>query len=536
MKNLLRTFLFVLTIGSMQAQCNTFDYEISTTSFESYTVNSGSNGFFLPYSDNGAGINLVDDEFKSVIYSGAAWVAGLDKEGLLRVTSAFFEENLNSGYYSDDDTPVNCDDWNRTFQVTKEEVDQVIADFDDNGEMDNVIPFNILYYPAIGNALFENEFGFPLPEENIGGLAPFVDRNNDGFYNAEQGDYPIIKGDVANYNFVHDRSFEYEEVVEVEMNMQSNHWSIRDSTLQNSYDMQITYQGKTALTDAYITLWLDADNVCYESAHIGCLPDNNIAFMYNNYEDGCDGLILDMTTTQTPMVIAEGTVDGNSMSSFIKMNRQNSGMTPPGTWFPQTDQEYYNYMQGKWRDGIPLTYGGDGYNVGSTDSTSYLLDHSENGENERWSSCGDGDNFSDFGDKHFLLNFGPLTLEPNQLLDIKLNTYFIYNTGYTCPSEEQILEQLNRAKDPIIVNTEKVEITEEKIIVSPNPFSNEIALVAASTIQEIEVYDLQGRKVYHTKNIDAKSINILTNSWISGVYTLKVKTDKTVQLVKVIKL
>ena len=40
---------------------------------------------------------------------------------------------------------------------------------------------------------------------------------------------------------------------------------------------------------------------------------------------------------------------------------------------PHSPAEYYNYMQGKFENGIPLTYGG--YGLSGTIPTNYILVH-----------------------------------------------------------------------------------------------------------------------------------------------------------------
>jgi hypothetical protein len=41
-----------------------------------------------------------------------------------------------------------------------------------------------------------------------------------------------------------------------------------------------------------------------------------------------------------------------------------SGGWWPGTWAPETEEEYHHYMTGTWRDGARLTWGGSGYSPG----------------------------------------------------------------------------------------------------------------------------------------------------------------------------
>jgi hypothetical protein len=58
------------------------------------------------------------------------------------------------------------------------------------------------------------------------------------------------------------------------------------------------------------------------------------------------------------------------MSSFRTFYGQGS---PPPQSDPQTISDFYNFFNGKWKDGTPVTRGGSGYNVGSTSFTNYMF-------------------------------------------------------------------------------------------------------------------------------------------------------------------
>jgi hypothetical protein len=65
--------------------------------------------------------------------------------------------------------------------------------------------------------------------------------------------------------------------------------------------------------------------------------------------------------------------DSFSFSNELRtlMISQPSTTLPPGTQLPNTDTEYYNYISGSWKDATPMTFGGMGYNP--NDPTAYKV-------------------------------------------------------------------------------------------------------------------------------------------------------------------
>jgi len=58
---------------------------------------------------------------------------------------------------------------------------------------------------------------------------------------------------------------------------------------------------------------------------------------------------------------------------------------------------------------------------------------------------------------------------------------------------------------------------------------------AANPIKEVAVYDLQGALIYGTNNIDAV-LHTVERTLFTGVYVVKVVTEKSTEFVKFVKL
>lgn len=73
----------------------------------------------------------------------------------------------------------------------------------------------------------------------------------------------------------------------------------------------------------------------------------------------------------------------------------------------------------------------------------------------------------------------------------------------------------------------------DKISVYPNPVIDFVTIKSADKIESAEVYSAAGQLVFTSKNIFNGKINL--SSLTKGIYILKVKTDKGVQTVKIMK-
>ncbi len=116
------------------------------------------------------------------------------------------------------------------------------------------------------------------------------------------------------------------------------------------------------------------------------------------------------------------------MSKFVYYDRQRTN--------PQTDPgnavEFYNYLTGRWQNGAPFTYGGDG--LGGDVICDYVvpgdsdpLGYGTNGlVQEPWSEETDG---NEKGDRRFLQSAGPFTLDPGEFNNITVGVVWAQAPG-----------------------------------------------------------------------------------------------------------
>lgn len=96
---------------------------------------------------------------------------------------------------------------------------------------------------------------------------------------------------------------------------------------------------------------------------------------------------------------------------------------------PDIPVEFRNYLQGKWKDGTPLTVGGTGYNPGSTEYTDYVFP-SNPPDQQGWSMC--TANLPVY-DQRMIASHGPFNTLPGQSFRIQLGFTLHRDIDYPCP-------------------------------------------------------------------------------------------------------
>ena len=229
------------------------------------------------------------------------------------------------------------------------------------------------------------------------GLAPFSDQNNDGIYNPDDGDYPLPEGVATNniprhiiwgtFNDAgtnHTQSSGEKLNIEVQLTAYSfycNEDEILNNTIFTSH--KIINRGNETLDSLIFTKFVDFNIGCFTDDYIGCIPDMNTFYAYN--EDDIDGNSDSLCYNQDPSFgnnppVQAITFLNQEMSSFSVGGGMGGLSDPPSQMVaPTYYTSYFNYMNGLWKNGDSLTYGG--YGFGGTQSTSYLYPDNPNDPN-----------------------------------------------------------------------------------------------------------------------------------------------------------
>lgn len=347
------------------------------------------------------------------IFTTGIWLAGKNANNELKIATASFQNINNHDYFSGPITnengqlSFNCDNYDRVWEVNGYEILQHIADFEDNGMINHPIP-NIYAYPAHQNPHFTDIHGFNLPNTNEG-LAPFHDQNNDGIYNPDDGDFPLpenvsvekipnhmIWGVFNDGGGLHTQS--QGDALNIEVQLTAYSFYCDDDELLNNTiftSHKIINRGNETLDSLHFTKWVDFDLGCVSDDYLGCIPDLNTFYAYNEdfFDGGVDGsdCFTDVQGFGSNPPVQAITILNHEMSSFFAGSNSSFG-NPPTPAAPSTAGEYFNVMKGLWADGAPITIGDGGY--GGTEITPFMFPDNPN-DPTGWSMTNISSVFSD---------------------------------------------------------------------------------------------------------------------------------------------
>jgi len=193
-----------------------------------------------------------------------------------------------------------------------------------------------------------NKFDFDSPRSNpdfvnwpVENGAPWIDNNNDGIYNINDGDSPEMIGDQMHWYVCNDAVQENHSVFHstpMDIELQVTTWGYNGSysgqSLQDVMFVKtlIINKGQSNIENAYIGLWSDPDLGNANDDFVGCDTTLNLGYCYN---DGADAQYGENTPAhgiallQGPIIESVGniansfgrTIDGYKnlpMTSFVK--------------------------------------------------------------------------------------------------------------------------------------------------------------------------------------------------------------------------
>lgn len=499
------------------------------------------NGQFIPNP------GPVGSASPSTIYAAGLWMGGVDPGGNLKLATVDYRSNSNYDYTAG---PLNmegtteaftCANWDRHFRVTGAEV----------AAFQNALPLSptelkaqfpsIAGWPGLGNPFFADLNGFDLPFSSQE-LAPFFDNNGDALYNPLDGDYPAVRlrnigafvpaeiiwcvFNDQNGGAPHGNSFGKA----LQMEVQLTAWAfscpndgVENNTLFTSH--KFINRASEPMDAAVIGIWADIDLGCQSDDYIGCNPASNTMYAYN--QDAVDGQPGN-TCQGTPTFPGAAPVQSitflnHPLSKFISSNATGS---PVGVTDPTTPLEIYNYLSGSWRDGTPLTYGGNGYG-GNTPADHIFPD--DPAEPNGWSMCTAN---LPFGDRRILGTTKIGQLLPGQIEELNIAWAFHPNPplpcglGTTFSDVAKIQSLYNNGFSGLCSTLKAPELPGDSLQLFPNPTSG-AALLRYGSLSPLSLraYDAAGRLVLEKTNAFEKEETIIeTTSFATGVYTLQIVT------------
>ncbi len=388
-------------------------------------------------------------------------------------------------------TPEECEKYDKHFRIKRSEVARFRTWINAylNGTVDELgedyegytIPDIILNWPAHG----DEAKGYDHY------LAPFYDNNNDGYYNPMDGDYPYfdldgnlpcgttpeervprLYGDETLWWVYNDKGNVHNEskgeAIGMEIRAQAFAFSTSDE-LNNMtfYHYELINRSTYTLENCYFGINNDADIGNAFDDYTGCDVRRGMGYMYNGdadddgptgyglhppaigidffegpYQDpdgsdyGASGLPPDGGVNACDESInglnfGDGKPDNErwGMRRFVYYNNSSGPQSDPST---ATD--YYNYLRGYWKDGVRMTFGGDGHSGSipadfmfpgspTTDPCGWGTGGVQQGD---WSEITAGNSP---GDRRFVQSAGPFTLKPGAVNDLTIGAVWARANG-----------------------------------------------------------------------------------------------------------
>ncbi|MCI5081889.1 MAG: T9SS type A sorting domain-containing protein [Saprospiraceae bacterium] len=387
-------FLCTLSFGAFaQMECEGAKETSSLYGNHVQAAIDASGCLFFDLQTQEAGYFIADDNNSTpetaTIFAHGLWLSGVDVAGNLRTAAATYGKSSDEyDYYpgpllegGNGLAPENCDNWDKVWTVYRYQILAHLNDWEDNNQIDNPIP-DIMAWPGKGNPDFEEWNGFPLTPFDDIDLASFVDQNENGIYEPLLGDVPNIKQafsipDQISWCVFNDLAgLHFETTGEpLSMEIQLTTWAYNctDNDLLSKATFasyKLTNKGFEPIDSLYAGMWTDFDLGCFVDDYLGCSPEQNAYYAYNstNFDDpDCTGGVSGFGTSPPVQTVKFLNKD---LDHFFVYNANSAQDPVPAGTTPETPFEFRLNLTGLFRDGTPITEGGQGYQTGGP-----ILDH-----------------------------------------------------------------------------------------------------------------------------------------------------------------
>ncbi len=514
------------------------------------------------------------------IFSGSFWIGGIDSDDSLHVAADLYH------YYGEDFWPGPVSaiydsmydyKFKRLWKITKSEIDYHIT----HCWQSNYTPAKcIIDWPANGD----------VTKGQSAIIAPFFDNNDDGIYDPYSGDYPLIKGDECVFFLFNDDRFLHTDSdgkklgVEVRAMLYAFDCP-KDSALWNTVFLNFKIVNRSSRTyhNTYIGTFFDNELGFGSDDLIGCDVKRGSYYCYNgdDYDETSMGEIgygknppaQSVTVLGGPFIYKDGidNPSGNCDEGINGLNFGNNiidderyGLSVSGTFWgtggydgmtvPRTSSDFYNYLQGYWKDSIQMHYWGNGHPIasgngpvcryifpGNSDPCNYGTWGINPGGIEPWTEEQSGNQPYQ---RRSYGSSGPFTFSPGNKEELDLA--FVFGRNFADSNAKAAITILQQRIDSIrsyFINDltpcgEKFSgykpniINSQFLYVYPNPSSNAVIIeFAPGSYTHLQIYDMLGNLLISEPIVEPRKHSIDISNFRSGVYFIKVD-DGNIQVIK----
>lgn len=516
-------FLFFITLTNLTEAQQTADCNAATS--QSYLhinqikAHLSSGGKVWGWTSTGRPAYIVDSTKSgiplSTIFTSAIWLGAIDEaNGALKVAATTYSQSGNDFWPGpiDNETQstdyVQCSKYDKHWKVHKVSIDKFIAGEQLTEEEEN----EIYKWPGKGNSHFN------LNHLNQS-IAPFYDVDGDDIYNPDNGDYPKIKGDQAVWWIISDIGNDHKETGGEALGVEIKKMAYAfgsEQQLENStfLEIEITNKSSNSYKDFLLGYWVDFDLGNFGDDFIGCDTLNAIAYAYNgdDYDDTAEGFGYEIPLQGCQFLDVPPNYYGNEndMFAFVYYTGDFSNISNPNS-----TEHYYTFLQGLWKNGNPITTGGNG--TSSNNPITRYMYSSNPPDTDGWSECSMG---NEPADRRIITSSGKYKFASGETKTWTLCAHTIHNVGGICPDVQPLIDQAAYAKtffENFVLVDVKDNFENEKALVYPNPAKNKLYFKTNPSVKIVEVYSVDGQLILQ-KNINANYLNIgdLSNGWYNA--------------------
>ena len=478
----------------------------------------------------------------SLLRAAGLWIVGTDPAGNLKGAAQLYNTDGKTDFYPgqlDETGAPGTPALTGIYRVTRTEVETHLADFADNGVIDNPQP-GVFGWPGRGNPHFFTYHGQDLPFTQQG-LAGFYDRNEDGVYTPEDGDFPANEVRGCALDGVPDEMlwFVFHDVgphtqsgmapIRIEIQCQVFAYGCsEESPLRNTVFVRykLINRNTEELTDLYTGLFNDFEIGHPGDDFFGTDPARQLVFGYNGDANDEGGYGAESPALGVDMFRGPLDVFGEEVSLKHVVSFQPAQLNIP--------EQYYYLVQGRFADGMPAPNNGIQFpgNPNDPDADTEV-------------SAG-----STPGQRQVVASYGPFTLLPGAVNELIAGYVYTQEPGNTALQNVQAMyqrsDQIQAFLDNCFTAGTCAALVDAPVVpdaaglrLYPNPASQRLSIESQDAdLTSVRLFDLAGRELYCAFNVYPQAqMQVPLESLAAGMYTAVVgrqnqvlRTEKVVVL------
>ena len=381
----------------------------------------------------------------NAIFASGIWIAG-QVDGQLRAAATRYGEwEFWAGPLDENgNPPVDCSQYDRVYKVGTVDIEAYEttgAASPDLRDWPTGLGAPTLAVP--GNGIDDDGDG-EIDEEReqiaFDVNAPLSQREN-RVVDLAAGERPAILGDQTIWWVMNDRGNTHESTDAPPIGLEVHGTAFAFNTagdIGNTtfYKYNLFYKGNVTLENAYLGIFSDPDLGDFADDYVGSDSTLGLGYVYNSDNEDISGEgygtpppAAGYDFFQGPIVPSPG--DTAQVSGVKVPDFKNLGMTAFVYYNngggvnedPQTGEDYYNYLQGRWKDGRRIRFGGDGFETGVTEQETNFMYPGDPETGEGWSEFNPDPVGGTLApntpaDRRFALSTGPFSINPGDQQEI----------------------------------------------------------------------------------------------------------------------